>query len=391
MDDEDELNARDEERERKRAEKEEAKSLTKEEKQALSAAEKARKKKERDDRRDKRRLARQEKIKLYRKLFDDMIENIKQQALKMLDEIKQAALDLWTELVDVTRKIVVLTGILATSIVAITGMIVLPPWNIPEAVKSTLEVVSVYLSILRQIKKIIPFLLPFKLLPMVVDPSKLSVVATVFNQFISLLRTYWVPIKLLNQLIVDLLRKIADFLEKNLNNVFKKATRKLKKLGHLYRFDILNLPPDFRRGDFYDANEAEGRKYSCFSYDPDDVEEIQGLLDQFIIGNEGDKVTNRVIAYRAKLDQVPDEFARGKDFSDIDLRALADELENPDIPEINTDDIEIEDRFIYDIELPDGTIVKNITEEGIDFYRENYILRYMNAFTQSIQAAAQTI
>jgi hypothetical protein len=88
---------------------------------------------------------------------------------------------------------------------------------------------------------------------------------------------------------------------------------------------------------------------------------------------------------------VPDEFARGKDFSDIDLRALADELENPDIPEINTDDIEIEDRFIYDIELPDGTIVKNITEEGIDFYRENYILRYMNAFTQSIQAAAQTI
>jgi hypothetical protein len=141
----------------------------------------------------------------------------------------------------------------------------------------------------------------------------------------------------------------------------------------------------------------------CSSFDEDDVEEIQGLLDTFIVGFEGDQRRNRVVAYRKKITIDARELAAltGKtfdedyDFSELDLDDIANQLENVQMPEIVTDDdipdADIEDRFVYDLELPDGTIIQNITEDGIEYYNQNYILKYVNAFTQSVQEALASV
>jgi hypothetical protein len=207
------------------------------------------------------------------------------------------------------------------------------------------------------------------------------------NVLITTLRAYWAPIKLLKELIQKFLNFLGQQLKSLLPGIFRKATRRLKKLGHLYKFNLLKLPPDYTRGDFYPVNEGEGRKYACYSYEDEDIDEIQSLLDQYIIGFEGNKANNRVIGYRIKPNEVPDEFGfKVNDFTEIDFEKLAADLDNFEIPDFNVD-VEPEEKFIYDIELPDGTIIKNISEEGLDFFKENYVLRYMNAVTQSITDA----
>jgi hypothetical protein len=402
-DDDADVEQRDEEREKRQREKEERRAKRREEKKPLTPEEQDKKRKEREARSAKRKEERRKERERFKKAFGELFKQMLDLAIKMVDEIKQAAILLFTELMDISKRIIVLTGLVASSIPGIVGEVVL--LNIPGAIKSTLELVSLYLYILRQIKKIIPFLLPFKLIPNVIPTEKLTPVSTVFNQFISLLRVYWVPLKLLNKLILDLMKFIGNLLNRKRLSIFRKATRRLKKLGHLYRFWFLHpqmkgkisiagieIPnpyfPGSIRGDFYPTD--GDREYPCYAFEEDDLDEIQGLLDTFVVGFEG-STSNRVVAYRPKPVKLPDEFNVNFDsFENFDLEAIADELENVQIPELETDE-GIDETYIYDIELPDGTIIKNISPEGIEYYRENYILKYMNSFTQSFQVAAQTI
>jgi hypothetical protein len=410
------------ERERRRREKEERKALTDDEKKALSAAEKDRKKKEREERARKREERQKQRIDEYKKIFDDLVKDLEKQVIKIINDIKEAAKQLWQEFKNVIKSLINAIIQTASAIAAIVIIIAAPPWNLAQAVSHMIMVVEQYLGLLKLFKDLLPWFKPFELLPLVCEKKNLKIIASIFNPIIQGLRAFWIPIKLLNKLINDLIKKISDYLNRNKASIFRKATRKLKKLGHLYRLwfihpemkgekEILGISftfpffPGVIRGENRYEPQAED-EYPCWYFEEEDISEIQGLLDNFVVGFEGNKQLNRVVAYRKKKTPGAKELSSlfekgpkiGEEISidDINLDEIADIFDRLDkgieMPSLeNLDTLPDEDRFIYDIELPDGTIIQNITEEGIEYYQQNYILKYLNAATASYQQALSLI
>lgn len=410
-------------REQRRKEKEEQKALTKEEKQALSDAEKAKKREERKKRRDLREARQKAMIDQYKKIFKDKVKELKKRVRKIITDIKEAAKQMWQEFKNIIKSLINAIIQTASAIAAIVVIIAVPPWNIPLSISHMITVVEQYLALLNMFKNLLPWLKPFQLLPLVCEKKNLKIVAAIFNPIIQGLRAFWIPIRLLNKLITNLINKITDFISRNREKIFRKATRQLKKLGHLYRFWFIHpamegekdlgvvtipfpfFPGKIRGGKRYTPQSED--EYPCWYFSEEDIDEIQGILDRFVVGYEDNKDLNRVVAFRKKkipnAKEMSDMVGKGPkieeelNFDEIDLDGLADlfdKLDNgtAELPNLdNLDTLEGEDRYIYDIELPDGTLIQNITEDGIEFYRQNYILKYLNAATASYQQALTLI
>jgi hypothetical protein len=404
FDSEKELEAKDEEREKKRREKEEFKALPKEQQEAITEAEKAKRRAEREERRKKRREQRKEKIKLYKKIYDEKVKELKEEAKQMLRTIKDSLLKIVNGFIDIVKRLITAIILTATGIAGIIQIIVAPPWNVANAISQTMKIIMSYLDILKAIQELNPYFKIFQIIPIFVSKARIKILSTIFTPIIKGLRAFFLPIKLFNNLIIKLMNWIQSFLANNRAKIFRRATRKLKKLGHLYRFWLIDpksgdLLPGRIRGDYYGVGSTEGVEYPCYAFEEEDIDEIQGLLDNFIVGFEGNKSQNRVVAYRRKFSSDASDLAKAAgfdfgteiDFDSFDFGKLATDFEK--IPNIETevDPREDEDRFIYDIELPDGTIIQNVTEEGIEYYRENYILKYLNAVSQAIDKANASV
>jgi len=409
-------------REKKRREKEEQQALTKEERQALSAAEKDKKRKEREERRRIREERQKARIEEYKKQFKEKIKELKKQVKQIKQQIKEAAQNLWRGFKDTIKGLITAIVQTTNSIIAISIIIGAPPWNIPQAISLLILIVEQYLGLIKLFKDLLPWLKPFQLLPLVCDKKNLKIIAAIFNPIIQGLRAFWIPIKLLNNLITKTIQKVKDYLNKNKQKIFRKATRQLKKLGHLYRRWFIHpemkgeisivgitIPKPFFPGIIRGENRYTPQstdEYPCWYFQEEDIDEIQGLLDTFVVGFENDKQRNRVVAFRRKKTPDGKELSTlvGKgpkigddfDFGDFNFDELTDLFNRIDdgteLPSLNNlEAIEDEDRFIYDIELPDGTLIQNITEEGIEFYQQNYLLKYLNAATASYQQALSLI
>ncbi len=329
---------------------------------------------------------------------------MKEEAKQMLRTIKDSLLKIVNGFIDIVKRLITAIILTATGIAGIIQIIVAPPWNVANAISQTMKIIMSYLDILKAIQELNPYFKIFQIIPIFVSKARIKILSTIFTPIIKGLRAFFLPIKLFNNLIIKLMNWIQSFLANNRAKIFRRATRKLKKLGHLYRFWLIDpksgdLLPGRIRGDYYGVGSTEGVEYPCYAFEEEDIDEIQGLLDNFIVGFEGNKSQNRVVAYRRKFSSDASDLAKAAgfdfgteiDFDSFDFGKLATDFEK--IPNIETevDPREDEDRFIYDIELPDGTIIQNVTEEGIEYYRENYILKYLNAVSQAIDKANASV
>lgn len=407
FDSEKELNDKEEAREERRRRKEEERALSREERQALSTAEKEKKRKDREDRRQKRKEQRQKRIKAYKETYKKKIEEWKKEAKENLRAIKDGLLQIWNGFLDIVKRLVKTIIQTASGIVGIIQIIIAPPYNVPNAIKQTMDLIESYLNILKAIKDLNPYFRIFQIMPIFIDKTRLKILAKIFQPIVQGLRKFFVPIQKFNKLLTDLFKWLSNFLNRNRESIFRRATKKLKKLGHLYRpwfihpqmkgkISIVGIEipnpffPGKIRGDFYPTNSE--REYPCYAFEDEDIDEIQGLLDTFEVGFEDDKERNAVVRYRRKYSEDAKDlslasgfdFGQEIDFDSFDFESIANDFDN--IPETEIE-VEDEDGFIYDIELPDGTIVRNVSEAGIEFYQQNYILKYLNAVSQAVKDA----
>ena len=431
--------------EEKRKEKEEERNLSKEEKQKISAQKKEERKKKRQEEREKRKAQAKQLIEEFKEVYKEKAKELLKQAKDVKQQIKEAAYNLWKELKELVKKLIMTIIQTASSIPAIIITISAPPWNVPKAISYTLVVVESYMNIIKLLKDLLPWLTPLKLLPLVTEKKNLKVLATIFDVIIKALRAFWIPIKFLDKLIKALLAAIGAFLKRNRGKIFTKATRKLKKLGHLYKlnwYDPTNqsgMPESifavddakrilsgretkgilrYTRGLPYpgetDPELPEASVPGCFSYDSDDVDEIQDILRIFEVGEDtkigknGEqftKQTNRVYAYKTKKstdakllgDVVGYQFSEDQDYTEFDFDDLSDKLDRvvdtlpkiPDDVETSSSSAEELERFVYDIKLPDGTVIQSISEEGVEAFKTDYILSYYDNVTQTFQDETQ--
>jgi hypothetical protein len=338
---------------------------------------------------EKRKKEIKEYVDLMKKIFFEKIKEIEKKVKEIKLELKTAFFTLKNKLQELTSKLINSLIAAAVAIPAAVLKLSLPPFNVPDAIKGMLVLVQNLLDLIAVIKDVIPFLKPIRYLPLVTTKDNLAILGTIMNPIIEAIFALLAPIQGFENIIFTLLNALLSFIANLKESNFKKATKKLKKLGHLKKLDLplpeiaLNLITKVfwgtdNRGKRYDydgdppGNEGERLKLSdntevtVYSFSPDDIPEIIGLLDTFVVRN------NRVVAYRQKID------FEGKQLEPESLLSkLINELDNAALP-IEVKDTSEFEQFVYDIKLPDGTVVLGISEEAVEFYKSKYTLNFLS-------------
>lgn len=362
-------------------------------------------------------------------IYKESSEQFKKEVDELKDDVRNASFRFANTFIEVSKEFALALSKAATSLPGAVVMAVAPPWNVPGAVSSLLVVIVDYLDILAKIQLIVPYFEPLKKLPILVDKIKLNTVGKILDTITLALYAFYIPVLGLKKLI----DKIFDFILSLFNNrrdkIFKQATKKLLKAGHLRRkvrrpAIVLerNDEGEITGGDLKlrDRGENRGRfeldvpegspkqTVTIYSYDEDDVDEILTLLNEFSIGGTSGKWGTKdkfVISYRNEF-KIPPEVSVDGDASDSDgsgsgsktgiglsnnndgdvsLESQINNIKNKlnDIDDIlqgwvnlNGDEIDTSefDQFVYDITLPDGSVIPNISEEGLEYYKNKFDL-----------------
>ena len=349
------------------------------------------KKKLLEEEKKKRKEEAKKKVKEYVDLMkeiykDKLVEFIKQlQDLKK--QIKDAAYMLFNKFKELAQKLVTTVSNIAMAVPSVILKVSFIPFNIPDALMTIFTLVQLILDIVAVLKDVVPFLYPLRYLPLVTDKENLAVLGTTLNPVIEGILATLSFITGANSIVVKLIEFILALIGKTKESAFRKATKKLKKLGHLKKLELplpenaLNVITNLfwgtdNRGKLYktdgdppgdDGNRlklSDDTEVDVYSFSPDDVGEIVSMLDSYKIRN------NRVVDYRQKKDLDGNE----QEPEDV-LRKLKNKLADLELPIQPKGSNEFE-QFVYDIQLPDGTIVYGVSEDSIDFYRQKYNLQY---------------
>lgn len=342
------------------------------------------KKKERQRDREIRRENRRKRIRQIKENFKEQLKEFWKEVKDLKTKIIQAVSRLFRESKELVRDLGFAVVEAAVSIPAIVVIFSTPPWNVAQAITLVTEVLLSYFNLLKKIQDFSPVLIPLKLLPLVTDRKNLTAVSTILNPILELVLKLWVPIAAIQKSIENLIKKLKELMgTDSRNRIFKKATRRLKKLGHIRRFSdksfSISLPsglgsitpplPDTLnkllkgRGESRPGDTAVDGS-TIFAYDEEDVDEVRSIVDQFIINGDGSSSDHEVVDFRLKFDQQLSELE--KELNDFD-KELPVQVSDEDLSS-----------FIYDVTLPDGTVIKNISEEGIEFFKQNYTLKFTN-------------
>lgn len=305
-----------------------------------------------------------------KRVYKEKKKALKEEVKKLKKEIREATFMLSNKQKEASRALQLATTNLSTSLPAALVLATAPPWNIPGAISLLLLVIKSYLDLLAIIQMVVPFFEPTRKLTLVIDSSKLNAVGDILNIPITALLAIFKPISIIQETIQKILEFIKN-LFKNKNKVFKQATKRLIKLGHIAKING-------ERGDQYTEIDGEilklsdGTSVTVYAKDESDVEEILSILNQFEIqdtrkwGGE-----SHVYKFRkpADIDFDPNNPETLIDSLDKDINDAFKPVQVPT-------DLNEYQRFVYNIVLPDGTIIPNISEEGLNYYKSKYDLIY---------------
>lgn len=359
----------------------------------------------RRERRERKKLERKEKrqerkenLKETKKLYKDKLKEWKDELIETLKrEVKAAYFIIKEKFQEAAEKLVLAIQISSVTIPATINLVVLPPWNIPAAIQSLLLVVTEYVSVLKIIQIIVPFLGLTRELDKLVDSKKLGPLGLTLNlTILKPILAILSPIIGLRKLINSFIELLKSLIPERKTKIFRRATRRLVKLGHIPTrgfddFDDPGLPgffpnsvsnfipnvgnskrKDFGTTELISVTDGVVGKVSVpiFANDESDLDEIRELLEQFNINKTprwngkwhvDDYRDNSLGNFEDLLDNIQ------KDLNDkiIDINLDLDDSESNEF-----------DQFIYNITLQDGTVIPNISEEGIEYYRKKYELLF---------------
>jgi len=323
----------------------------------LTEEEKSQMRDQRKRERERERVLKIQQIKQMKQLFKDKIIELKEQAKNILKEIKMAFYNLVREVKALVKKSITSIVQISSSIGAIAVIIAAPPWNIPLAISYAMTIVDLLLTLISQLKAILPFTTIFDKLRFVTNSKNLSILSKIINVNLEIILGLWSKLTGLDKIIQLLLDKIIQLISgDNKQKIFRKATRKLKKLGH------------FRGNN--SSYEIDG--VSVRADNKEDASEVKDLLDTFKV----DYGSRKVIDYNQ------DESSNNPE--DL-LKSLKSEVEKDQNIQVPTD-IEESSFYVYDVRLPNGSILRNQTEEDLEELKRIYtiVIDQIQDVTQSV-------
>lgn len=303
---------------------------------SLTEQEKQKRKEELQRRKEAEKERIKEQVKQIKTIYKEKVKQVKQEAKDLIKEIKAQLYSFFKEVKNLIKKSITSVIQISSSIPAIAITAAAPPWNIPLAISYTMTLIDTILNLVAQIKAIIPFTLIFEKLGLVIDDKLLQKFSAVLNAQILIVLGLFDKLSILDTLINKLLDKILSLINpSNSQKTFKKATKKLKKLGY---FDTNNSTYNIDGVDVRAKNE-------------EDASEAKDILDTFVVDS------NKVTDYKNKIDT-----------SDLS------KFSNISAESENINNLPSEPPYVYDVKLPDGGVLLNQTDVDLQDLSKRYDL-----------------
>ena len=402
------------------------------------AEERERKKEERKAKRAEKRAEfkklREEQQAEMKRIYKDAVEQMKKEVQDLKKEIQEAAHKLFNEFINLTQKLI--TGLIKTvsSIVAVIGIISLPPWNIPLALLTLLTVLEFFLDLLRQLNQVAPILKPLKKLEAFMSKENLAKVAGILDPPIVFILGLYTPFEKFKKFIEKILAKLKSLTGNKSNQIkaFKKVTKKLKKLGYFKsgstNFGTLgglngtDVEPDdddeevkaildtYKIGptagtEFYGRTPASGGgAIGVIGYKEDDEvggdEEVSGSgtgSSEESGGGSGSgsgsgsgngsgsgagvdaELKDTKVGVGGRSKQLPLNILNDPDSVKGALNSLNEFLNSKNIiNDIKSEGVASVDNYVYDVLLPSGKILNSLSEDQLEELKKQFDLAFTN-------------
>ena len=281
---------------------------------------------------------------VLRKIYPINKEGLVEQVSKMKSGIKSAVSTIAKEAKSLPKSLanaslLTVSGISGGAILSTT----LPIPNLPGTISVLSMIIDIFLKIIDKIKNIISSLSPLKDLKYLISDDNLGQVAFILNSFLKIIIALFSPISLL----ADQINKVLEFLsslfsndniEKNIRNV----TKRLRKLNYLPRNNYSRV-------------------------DAEDIDEVEQILDQYDVIDRNSR-TNAV---------------RMKDGIMESMKSQLDNFKNTvetsvSVPNSSDFAFEINDEFVYDVKLPNGTNLYGLSKDELDELKTYYDIKLNN-------------
>lgn len=281
------------------------------------------------------------KIENYKEIYKEKFKEYYKEAEEIINEVKNTIYNIIKEVKDITKRVITSFMESINSIPGIAIMISAPPWNVPSAIVLAMGIIDLLLSIINQMKSVVLYLSPLKKINIICSNDNIEHISSFINPLIESILSIWEKITGYDKVVNKLLESIKNVL-KNRDSVFKRATKRLKKLG------------------YYDTKGPKERKdywidgVKVYAYNEDDAEEVYNILKVFKTNN------SHVYDYVEKIDE--------NKFDEL-IKEMNEEIIIPIDYEKNV--------YVYDVELPDGTRLYNLDELELEEVKQKYDVIYI--------------
>jgi len=297
-------------------------------------------------------------------------KNLKMDLQKVKESVTKIAMTQVQLVKDVTN-----TAILMSSSLSGIAILVAPlSFNIPAAISVVLFVVDSITTIIERVMSILPFLEPLNLLKFLTNFNFPNPVLIFLNTALRIILGILKSITSIKRLIDLLLKALFKLIggkdtcqkqSKKLNRKIRKKVRERNKALGLGRRDKLSNEEARKKSEELDEDSDER----------DDAEEAQDEIESY-------QENLRTVCNIKFPDEFSEDLLDGVEVSDPeeDVREILTKLKN-----VSSEIPNQVERFVYDAELPDGTVLSGLTEADLESLREkfNIILKTQDGLNQS--------
>lgn len=363
----------------------------------------------------------------------NMVQQFIEEGKKIVKQFVKAIRDFFRYIKKILKGTIEALIAIGSAIVAITGIIISPLWNIPDAILRVLQVIKDLEQHKEDFKSLIIFLTGLSLLVFVVKKEKIGPIISAIGAGIQIILKLLSPLQTIISFIFSLLswflkrkpscekqrRKVIRRirrLQRKRNRFYGRATRKGRRWGYpdgswrdeLFESDTehITLGGDLTykiarkivRNDRDLTTDEDAERFidAVEGYD-DTNEEIKNLEEQlsnickpntsFSTSTEEELLSDQFVSDSGNTgagdgDYLSDaeNLANGYDEELID--SLIEKLINDDLGNLGQDVQNIVNEFTtYAVKYPDGTIQKGVTEEELDELKNIFKVEIRNSFT----------
>jgi len=257
-----------------------------------------------------------------------------EEAKKIVEQVKKALFKIISEQANIIQELVKAAISFGVSIPAMAVMVAAPPWNVAAAIALVLGIIETLNALAKRLTDIVEYLDPLKQLKLLLPDEAYQVITLPLNIAIIILIGIYTPIAALKKGIDSILAFLLNLISPgNISGTIDKIKRQKRK-------------KERERDNTDDDDERQALE--------DEIEGLETQCRELENGNF-DKIT----------------------FTDADLKNYTDTAdiyeEIKSVEKLANDVV-----YVYDVKLPDGTIMRDLSLDQLEEIKERYDIVFNN-------------